>query len=52
VTVVDVADATHHELAGGCRGTGIRGASARFDGQRVGRGHVLADGDVVEALDR
>jgi len=30
----------------------VRGPSARFDGQQVGRGHVLRDGDVVEILIR
>ena len=28
------------------------GPSARFDGQRVGREHVLADGDAVENITR
>jgi len=51
-TVADVADAIHHELAAECRGARVWGASARFDGQRVGREHVLADGDAVEILTR
>ena len=49
-TVVDVADAVHHELADACAGARVWGPSARFDGQRVGRDHVVADGDVVEVL--
>jgi ribosome-interacting GTPase 1 len=49
--VVDVADSIHHELAARCVGARVWGASARFDGQRVGRGHVLTDGDSVEILD-
>ncbi len=49
-TVVDVADTIHHDLAGAARGARIWGPSARFDGQRVGRGHVVADGDVVEVV--
>jgi ribosome-interacting GTPase 1 len=28
----------------------VWGASARFDGQRVGRDHVVEEGDVVEIL--
>jgi ribosome-interacting GTPase 1 len=28
------------------------GTSARFDGQRVGREHELADGDAVEIITR
>jgi small GTP-binding protein len=50
VTVYDVADDIHHELAARCRGARVWGPSARFAGQRVGRGHVLADGDVVEII--
>ena len=50
--VADVADQVHHELAESCTGARIWGVSARFDGQRVGRAHVLADGDVVEVLRR
>ena len=50
VTVADVADAIHHDLGGQAVGARIWGPSARFDGQRVGRGHLLEDGDVVEVL--
>jgi uncharacterized protein len=49
-TVVDVAQTIHHELAESCRGARVWGPSARFEGQRVGREHVLADGDAVEIL--
>jgi ribosome-interacting GTPase 1 len=31
-------------------GARIWGPSARFEGQRVGREHDVADGDVVEVL--
>jgi len=51
-TVADLADLVHHELAAACTGALIWGSSARFDGQRVGRGHVLEDGDVVEVVTR
>jgi uncharacterized protein len=51
VTVVDVADSIHHELGERCVGARVWGPSARFDGQRVGRGHLLADEDTVEILD-
>jgi uncharacterized protein len=51
VTVLDVADSIHHELGTRCIGARVWGPSARFDGQQVGRGHVLQDGDSVEILD-
>ena len=51
-TVAELADLVHHELGVTCVGGLVRGPSARFDGQRVGRGHVLADGDVVEIVTR
>jgi hypothetical protein len=43
-TVLDVARQIHAELADGFQGARVWGASARFDGQRVGRDHVIADG--------
>ena len=49
-TVVDAARAIHHELADSCTGARVTGPSAKFDEQRVGRNHVLADGDLVDIL--
>jgi hypothetical protein len=49
-TVSDVADWVHHDLAATFSGARVWGPSARFDGQRVGRDHGVADGDVVEIL--
>jgi len=49
-TVETVADAVHHELGASFSGARVSGPSAKFDGQRVGRDHVVADGDVVEIL--
>jgi small GTP-binding protein len=49
-TVADVADAIHHELGAEAIGARVWGPSARFEGQRVGRTHELADGDTVEVL--
>jgi small GTP-binding protein len=51
-TVADLADAVHHELGAACTGALIWGRSARFDGQRVGRAHVLEDDDVAEVVTR
>jgi small GTP-binding protein len=50
ITVHDIAHSIHHELAARCEGARVWGPSARFPGQRVGRTHVLADGDSVEIL--
>ena len=49
-TVADVADWVHHDLGASFSGARIWGPSARFDGQRVGREHVVIDGDVIEIL--
>lgn len=49
-TVEEVAHRIHHELAEGFQAARIWGPSARFDGQRVGRTHIVADGDVVEIV--
>ena len=51
-SVADVADRVHHEVARSCTGALVWGASARFEGQRVGRDHVVTDGDVVEIVTR
>ena len=51
-TVADLADRVHHELGALCAGALVWGPSARFDGQRVGRAHVLEDGDVIEVVTR
>jgi small GTP-binding protein len=50
ITVLDVAHAIHHALGDRCEGARLWGKSARFAGQLVGRGHPLADGDMVEIL--
>jgi small GTP-binding protein len=49
-TVLDAATTIHHELASACAGARVWGSSAKFDGQRVGAGHVLLDDDLVEIL--
>lgn len=50
-TVTDVATAIHHDLAERFSGARVWGPSARFDGQRVGRDHDVADGDAVQILE-
>jgi uncharacterized protein len=52
VTVNDVAASIHRDLFDGCRGARLWGPAAQFQGQRVGRDHVLADGDTIEVLVR
>jgi small GTP-binding protein len=49
-TVADVADALHGELGAACRGARVWGSSAKFEGQRVGRDHPVAEDDVVEVI--
>jgi len=49
-TIEHVADSVHHDLAAAFSGARIWGPSAKFGGQRVGRDHAVADGDVVEIL--
>jgi ribosome-interacting GTPase 1 len=49
-TVLDVADAVHHNLAASFTAARLWGPSARFDGQRVGRDQPVQDTDVVEIL--
>jgi small GTP-binding protein len=49
-TVTDVADWVHRELAASFTGARVWGPSARFEGQLVGRDHIVLDGDVVEIL--
>jgi len=49
-TVADVAAAVHKELGSTASGGHVWGPSARFDGQLVGRTHVVADDDVVEIV--
>ena len=51
-TVADVARTIHHDVEAACTGARIWGPSARFDAQRVGREHVVADGDTIEVLMR
>lgn len=49
-TVLDVARSVHGDLASGFKHARIWGASVRFQGQNVGRDHVVQEGDVVEVL--
>jgi small GTP-binding protein len=51
-SVAEFADLIHHDVGRSCTGGRVWGDSARFEGQRVGRAHVLADGDVVEVTTR
>ena len=47
-TVGEAAQQVHKELSYGLKYAILWGNSGKFDGQRVGRGHELSDGDVIE----
>jgi ribosome-interacting GTPase 1 len=47
-TVLDVAKAIHSSFAENFKYARIWGPSAKYPGERVGKDHVLEDGDVVE----
>ncbi len=47
-TVQDLARKIHKEILENLKYARLWGASGRFQGQRVGEDHVLADGDIVE----
>ena len=47
-TVAEAADQVHKDLRRGLKFAVLWGRSGKFDGQRVGSGHRLADEDVVE----
>jgi small GTP-binding protein len=49
-TVLDLAAAIHSDLARDFKGARVSGPSARFEGQRVGREHVVLEGDTIEVL--
>ncbi|MGZ8721971.1 MAG: GTPase [Aeromicrobium sp.] len=49
-TVSDVAYSVHQELGASFTGARIWGPSARFEGQRVGREHIVQDTDTVEIV--
>jgi small GTP-binding protein len=49
-TIADVATAIHKDLGRDCTGARVWGPSARFEGQQVGRGHIVQDGDTVEII--
>ena len=46
-TVMDIAKALHSKTAKNLRYAYINGKSARFTNQRLGKEHVVADGDIV-----
>jgi small GTP-binding protein len=48
--VADVAAQLHGDLAVACRGARVWGPSAKYDGQLVGREHVVLDDDVIEIV--
>jgi small GTP-binding protein len=49
-TVADVAQSVHSDLGASFSGARVWGPSARFEGQKVGREHVVQDTDTVEIV--
>jgi small GTP-binding protein len=49
-TVADVAVSIHKDLGQSCLGARVWGPSSRFEGQQVGRAHLVRDGDTVEII--
>ena len=49
-TIADVATQIHKHMGANCRNARIWGPSAHFDGQMVGRSHMVQDGDTVEII--
>jgi small GTP-binding protein len=49
-TVADVAASVHSDLGASFSGARVWGPSARFEGQKVGREHVVLDRDTVEIV--
>ena len=49
-TVADVAESVHSDLGASFTGARVWGPSARFEGQRVGREHIVQDTDTVEIV--
>jgi small GTP-binding protein len=49
-TVADVAAEIHKEVGATARSARVWGPSAHFDGQQVGRDHLVRDGDMVEIV--
>ena len=47
-TVEDAALKLHKELAGGFKYAVLWGSSGKFQGQRVGKQHILSDEDILE----
>ncbi|MEO0157998.1 MAG: TGS domain-containing protein, partial [candidate division WOR-3 bacterium] len=47
-TVLQLAEKIHREFALALKYARVWGPSAKVQGEKVGRGHVLEDGDVVE----
>ena len=47
-TVGEAAQQVHKDLSRSLKYGVLWGKSGKFDGQRVGRNHVMSDGDIIE----